>query len=284
VADRRPSRPRQGGLVTITGGTFLMGTDDPDAVAHDREGPVRPVTVPTFRIAPTTVTNAQFGRFVAATGHVSEAETIGWSFVFHLLLHPAARGSVLSERVPRAPWWLPVRGATWAAPEGPGSDVADRPDHPVVHVSLPDALAYCAWAGARLPSEAEWEFAARGGLEQARYPWGDELAPRGRHRCNIWQGAFPVHNTAEDGYVGTAPARSFRPNGYGLYNTSGNVWELTCDAWDPADPATADRIAIRGGSYLCHASYCNRYRVAARTSTTTDSTAGNIGFRVAAGG
>jgi formylglycine-generating enzyme required for sulfatase activity len=151
----------------------------------------------------------------------------------------------------------------------------------VVHVSWNDAIAYCAWSGARLPTEAEWEYAARGGLVQARYPWGDELTPHGRHRCNIWQGRFPELNTAEDGYLGTAPVKSFPPNGFGLYEVAGNVWEWTADRFDEPGAEPGAQV-IRGGSYLCHASYCNRYRVSARTGNTPDSSAGNTGFRLAA--
>lgn len=272
----QPSRvARQ--LLTLPGGRFLMGTDDPEGFPADAEGPVREVAVEPFRIAATTVTNAQFAIFVKATGHITEAERFGFSFTFGAFLADAVAG--ISPPVAGVPWWRAVEGASWRHPEGPGSHVTDRQNHPVVHVSWNDAQAYCAWAGTRLPTEAEWEYAARGGLEQRRYPWGDELTPGGRHMCNIWQGEFPDLNTAADGYVGTAPVKSFRPNGFGLYNTVGNVWEWCADWFTPGEESSR---AMRGGSYLCHDSYCNRYRVAARSSNTPDSSTGNIGFRVAA--
>jgi sulfatase modifying factor 1 len=264
-----------------------MGSEDDDANAGDGEGPVREVDVAPFRIDPVTVTNARFAAFVKDTGYVTEAERFGWSFVFHLLIPPTLARSI-TQAAAATPWWLPVDGAYWRAPEGPGSDVGTRRNHPVVHVSWHDAMAFCEWAGARLPTEAEWEYAARGGLEQARYPWGDELTPRGRHRCNIWQGRFPDVNTQDDGHLGTAPVNAYAPNGYGLHNVAGNVWEWTADpfegradAGDGAESSEGAR-AMRGGSYLCHASYCNRYRVAARTANTPDSSAGNIGFRITA--
>jgi formylglycine-generating enzyme required for sulfatase activity len=252
-----------------------MGSDDPDCFPADREGPVREVTLAPFAIAACAVTNAQFAAFAKATGYETEAERFGWSFVFHRFVPAGLAGTVLGS-VEAAPWWLALPGACWRRPEGPGSSVGTRQSHPVVHVSWNDAQAYCAWAGVRLPTEAEWEYAARGGLVGKRFPWGDELVRDGAWRCNIWQGSFPDHDTGEDGYAGTAPARSFRPNGYGLYNVSGNVWEWCADDWD------ADGKVIRGGSYLCHDSYCNRYRVAARTFNTPDSSTGHTGFRCAA--
>lgn len=282
VSSRRAER-RHASFAVLPGGEFLMGTDDPEGFPQDLEGPVRSVTVAAFRMAVTTVTNRQFTDFIGDTGYATDAEKFGWSYVFHLLLHPAARGAVMDAYLPEAPWWLAVRGATWASPDGPGSSTEEHGDHPVVHVSHQDALNYCEWAGARLPTESEWEYAARGGLDQARYPWGDHLTPSGQHRCNIWQGDFPRVNTGEDGHLGTAPARSFPPNGFGLYNMAGNVWELTADAWVDADGSISPDVRpIRGGSYLCHESYCNRYRVAARSRTTSDSSTGNTGFRLAA--
>ncbi|WP_432280682.1 formylglycine-generating enzyme family protein [Streptomyces luomodiensis] len=274
-------------MALLPGGTFLMGTEDAEGFPADGEGPVREVTVAPFRIDVHAVTNERFARFVRETGHTTEAERFGWSYVFAGFLPAALRRG--APRPEGAPWWCGVEGASWRAPEGPGSEVGERADHPVVHISWNDAVAYCRWAGVRLPTEAEWEYAARGGLERRRYPWGDELTPGGEHRCNIWQGRFPVKNTAEDGYRGTAPVDAFEPNGFGLYNVSGNVWEWCADWWstdhtdrprtDPRGPATGTAKVMRGGSYLCHHSYCNRYRVAARTCNTPDSSTGNLGFR-----
>ncbi|MBR7672891.1 formylglycine-generating enzyme family protein [Streptomyces daliensis] len=273
-ARRLPAAEGPAKMVALPGGTFRMGNEDEAANPGDGEGPVREVTVEAFRIDPQTVTNTRFAAFVKDTGYVTSAERFGWSYVFAGLLDP----SVVRTAPPAdgTPWWRGVEGAYWRAPEGPGSSVGDRARHPVVHVSWEDAAAFAAWAGKRLPTEAEWEYAARGGLDQARYPWGDELLPRGRWRCNIWQGRFPVVNTAEDGHIGTAPADAYRPNGYGLYNTVGNVWEWCAGPFGAEDE---ERRAMRGGSYLCHDSYCNRYRVAARTGNTPDSSTGNLGFR-----
>ena len=284
------------GMAAIPGGSFTMGGDEPDAFPGDGEGPVRTVELRPFYIDTTCVSNAQFAAFVKSTGYVTEAEQFGWSYVFHLLLALQARNHIMQGTVPQAPWWLAVEGATWRAPEGPGSTFANRQNHPVVHVSWNDAVAYCTWAGKRLPTEAEWEMAARGGLERTQFPWGNDLTPRGKHRCNIWQGEFPIVNTADDGYLGTAPVTAFAPNAYGLYNTSGNVWEWCSDWWsttwhadacsdtrvNPHGPLSGTDKVTRGGSYLCHASYCNRYRVAARTHNTPESSTGHIGFRCAA--
>jgi sulfatase modifying factor 1 len=268
------ARGNTDGMVLLDGGPFLMGTDVADGFPEDGEGPIRKVTVAPFWIDPLPITNERFARFVDATGFVSEAEREGWSFVFGGLLPDDFEDTAA---VAEAQWWRQVFGATWRHPEGPQSDVADRADHPVVHVSWNDAQAYCAWAGVRLPTEEEWEFAARGGLEQARYPWGDELTPDGRWMCNIWQGTFPVRNTLEDGYLGAAPAGSFPANGFGMRDVSGNTWDWVADRFAPGGPT----MVIRGGSYLCHDSYCNRYRVAARTFNTPDSSTGNMGFRCA---
>nr|WP_227872377.1 formylglycine-generating enzyme family protein [Paenibacillus albus] len=277
------------GMVFLHGGEFLMGTDDQDGFPGDGEGPIRRVVIDPFYIDPCAVSNAEFKAFVDATGYVTEAEDFGSSFVFHLLVPPEAAAKV-TQAVQQTPWWWNVEGACWRNPEGPSTGVEDRMDHPVIHISWNDAMAYCRWSGKRLPTEAEWEYAARGGLVQKRYPWGDLLKPEGEHRCNIWQGKFPDKNNASDGYAGTAPVRAFAPNGYGLYNMSGNVWEWCSDRFsasfhvngprdNPQGPPAGDARVLRGGSYLCHKSYCNRYRVAARSRNTPDSSTGNIGFR-----
>lgn len=256
---------------SLEGGTFLMGAEGPECVLADHEGPVREVEVGAFSIDPCAVSNRRFAAFVEATDYVTDAERYGWSFVFGGLLpdeFPDTRGAV------QAPWWRQVFGAWWRQPEGPHSSIEECADHPVVHVSWRDAQAFCRWSGVRLPTEAEWEYAARGGLVQKRFPWGDELEPGGEHRMNVWQGTFPSQNTLEDGFLGTCPVDAFPANGYGLHNTSGNVWEW-CEDLFGADEARA----TRGGSYLCHHSYCNRYRVAARSSNTANTSTGNTGFR-----
>ncbi|MCE5168676.1 formylglycine-generating enzyme family protein [Paenibacillus profundus] len=276
-------------FVRLQGGAFWMGTEDAEAFPADGEGPMRQVTVDAFAISPYAVTNEDFARFVAATGYVTEAERFDWSYVFHLLASENVTAAAIGSPV-STPWWLAVQGAFWLQPEGPDSSIAVRMNHPVVHISWNDALAYCDWAGLRLPTESEWEFAARGGLERKRYPWGDLLKPDEEHRCNIWQGKFPVKNNASDGYIGTAPVNTYQSNGYGLYNVSGNVWEWCADwftanpaergpAVNPRGPQAGAERTMKGGSYLCHKSYCNRYRVGARSKNTPDSSTGNIGFR-----
>ncbi|MEV4613557.1 formylglycine-generating enzyme family protein [Kitasatospora sp. NPDC049258] len=274
-----PAAPGPGPGVRLAGGEFSMGSADALAYPADGEGPVRRVEVGPFTIDAHCVSNARFRAFVEATGHLTDAERYGASFVFGGLLpedFPPTRA------VAAAPWWREVLGADWRHPEGPRSGLAGREDHPVVHVSWRDAAAYCAWAGRRLPTEAQWEYAARGGLEQQPFPWGTELRPGGRHRMNVWNGTFPDRNTREDGYLGTCPVDAFEPNGYGLYNMTGNVWEWTADPFEPGPPAAGAARALRGGSYLCHASYCRRYRVSARMANTPESSTGNIGFRVVA--
>ncbi len=277
-------------LVQLPGGSFMMGSDDADGFPGDGEGPVREVRLSPYRIARCAVSNREFGDFVRATQYITSAERAGASFVFYLQVAQAVRDAI--RRVPSGlPWWLPVEGACWQRPEGPGSHIHARLDHPVVHISWFDAQAYCVWAGKRLPSEAQWEYAARGGLAGKRYPWGDLLEPQGRPRCNIWRGDFPA-GPAPGWQPGTQPVTSFDPNGHGLYNMAGNVWEWCEDWFDPAyhaqtaalDPfqsVPTGRRSMRGGSFLCHVSYCNRYRVAARNSNTPESTSSNCGFRVA---
>ncbi|NOX29418.1 MAG: formylglycine-generating enzyme family protein [Actinobacteria bacterium] len=274
-------------LISLAGGEFQMGTADKFGFPADGEGPVRDVTVDSFSISATTVSNAQFSEFVTATGYQTEAEHFGWTFVFHLFLpddFPPTRA------VAAAPWWRQVEGACWSNPFGPQSDLQGLYDHPVTHVSWNDAVAFCSWAEVRLPTEREWEFAARGGLDQQRYPWGDNFDPDGRTMCNIFEGTFPTENTAADGFIGTAPVKAFEQNGFGLHNVAGNVWEW-CHDWfgtipgsSPTGPDRGEAKVMRGGSYLCHDSYCNRYRVGARSSNTADSSTGNLGFRVAADG
>lgn len=268
---RRDGDPHDG-MVVLGGGRTLVGSEDPD---HPEEWPVREVDVAPFAVGRCTVSNGDFAAFVAATRHRTDAQERGWSFVFGGLLpddFPPTRG------VAAAPWWREVHGADWAHPEGPQSGIEHREQHPVVHVSRRDAEAYAAWRGGRLPTEWEWEHAARGGLTGDPFPWGRDLEPSGEHRMNVWQGTFPSEDTGADGWRGTAPVDEFPANGFGLHNCTGNVWEWCAGPWSPVDLTGVSR----GGSYLCHASYCRRYRVSARQSHSADSTAGNLGFRLAA--
>ena len=284
----------------IPGGTFAMGDPFDEGYPADGETPVHHVQLSSFSMDVTAVTNQQFAAFIDNTGYRTESEVYGTSAVFHLAVQ-ASQPDILGTAA-GTPWWLNVRGADWAHPSGPLSSWEENADHPVTQISHTDALAYCAWAGRSLPTEAQWEFAARGGLEQARYPWGDELHGVGEdgqleHRCNIWQGTFPTVNTVDDGFLATAPVKSFDPNGYGLYQTSGNVWEWCADWFlpkyyksclanglmtDPVGPTIGRGRVMRGGSYLCHDSYCNRYRLAARSSNSPESASGNCGFRTVA--
>ena len=287
----RASGPANAGIFArLPGGWFQMGADDAPH-PEDGEGPARQVFVDPFEIAQTAVTQQDFAAFVRQTGYRTVAERAGGSFVFFAL----AGSATPAQSVQQAPWWRMVDGASWRCPNGPSHPTTARapaqPDHPVTHIAHEDALAFCHWAGVRLPHEAEWEFAARGGLDAQPFPWGETLTPEGAHRCNIWQGRFPDHNTAEDGFSGTAPVTSFAPNGFGLFNMTGNVWEWTADRFtnlhsprpvrNPRGPLSGATWVAKGGSYLCHASYCARYRTSSRQPLAPDTTTGNLGFRVA---
>lgn len=302
-----PDYPPPEGMVWIPGGTFIMGSDD----GPEDEQPAHEVTIDGFWMDRYEVTNAEFAKFVAATGYVTSAEKP---------LPPGPYGEVRPEAnvpgslvfVPPSPdqvgdnpfredpltWWKYVPGACWKHPEGPGSDINGRENHPVVHISWEDAVAYCRWAGKRLPTEAEWERAARGGLERQTYCWGNELRPNATIQANTWQGQFPKQNTLEDGYLRTSPVGTFPPNGFGLYDMSGNVWEWCHDWYDPgyyhispkknpkgppSSPGSANvplptRVR-RGGSYLCADNYCRRYLPAARDSNAPVDSASHTGFR-----
>lgn len=293
---------RTDGMVWIAGGEFAMGSND----FYREERPARRATAPNFWIDAHPVTNAQFAAFVDATGFVTLAERQPDPALYPqadpALLCP---GSLVFMQPPSRvrlgdyrQWWAYVPGASWQHPRGPESDLAGLADHPVVHVSFADASAYAEWRGKALPSEIEWEFAARGGLEGATYPWGDEFAPGGRQMANTWQGEFPWQNTALDGYERTSPVKSFPPNGYGLYDVAGNVWEWTATRYGSAPGGASDseppksccipsggpdalniRHVVKGGSHLCAPSYCLRYRPAARQGQTLDTSTSHIGFR-----
>ncbi|WP_298859477.1 formylglycine-generating enzyme family protein [uncultured Sulfitobacter sp.] len=272
--------------VEITGGTALVGTNNP-LVADDGEGPLRKTQIKPFRLGRTCVTNRSFADFVQATSYVTEAERFGWSFVFWSQV-PA---HIQTDGIPGLEWWRKVEGAYWRDPDGSTTDIIEAaPEDPVVHVSWNDAVAYAAWAGGRLPTEAEWEHAARGGLGDVPFPWGArEPDDSGHFPCNIWQGVFPKSNTGGDGYVGLAPAKSFQPNGFGLYNIVGNNWEWTAEPFKIKSLKKSVKTKLsqmqgfkllKGGSALCHKSYCYRYRIAARTGNSPDSTTSYQGFRV----
>ena len=250
---------------------------------------MRKQRISAFQIDTTAVSNQRFAEFVDATGFVTEAERLGWAFVFFQHL-PASTDVEDTLGVAAANWWRKVEGATWRCINGPGTESAWQPDHPVVQVSQNDASAFAAWAVGRLPTEAEWEHAARGGLGDVRFPWGDSEPDDEQHfPCNIWQGHFPHTNTAADGYATTAPVQSFAPNGYGLFNLVGNVWEWTCSPYALRSlRSTAQKqknrmkgaVVLKGGSFMCHKSYCYRYRIAARTGNTPDGGASHTGFRL----
>jgi formylglycine-generating enzyme required for sulfatase activity len=304
------------GMVWIPGGEFVMGSDGPEANAD--EGPAHPVRVDGFWMDATEVTNAQFAEFVEATGYVTIAErALDWEELQKQLppgaLKPPeealAPGSLVFV-APRAPvpledlskWWIWTPGANWRNPEGSGSSIEDRTNHPVVHVAWEDAVAYAEWGGKRLPTEAEWEFAARGALEGKPFSWGDEFRPDGAYMANTFQGRFPNGDTSADGFAAPAPVGSFPPNGYGLHDTIGNVWEWCADWYrpdahrahrrgevalnprgpaaghDPAQPFQPVR-ATKGGSFLCSEMYCSNYRPSARIGTAADSGMSHLGFR-----
>lgn len=311
-----PSAEALPGMVWIPGGEFVMGSDDRDAPHTER--PAHPVRVDGFWIDATEVTNAEFRRFVEATGYKTTAERpVDWEQLKSQLppgtpkppeeqLKPGSlvfsppKGAVPLGDASR--WWAWVQGADWRHPEGPDSTIDGKDDHPVVSVSWDDAAAYASWAGKRLPTEAEWEYAARGGLERKTFAWGDEFRPGGRLLANTWQGRFPDRNTGEDGHPRTAPVKSFPPNAFGLYDMVGNAWEWCSDwyrpdgyardagrgvvvnpegpdaSFDPDEPFQPKRVT-RGGSFLCAENYCSSYRPAARRGTATDSGMSHLGFR-----
>jgi formylglycine-generating enzyme len=300
-------RPRPG-MVWIPGRTFLMGSDH----HYPEEAPAHWVTVAGFWIDRHTVTNREFARFVHKTGYVTVAERAPDPADY-----PGARPDLLvpASTVFRQPahrvdlhdpynWWTYVPGASWRHPQGPGSSVRNKPDHPVLHVAWADVQAYARWAGKQPPTEAEWELAARGGLDGATYAWGEELTLGGHWMANTWQGEFPIENLKLDRYEGTAPVGSFPPNGYGLHDMIGNVWEWTADWYqahaetshacctvtdprggdrersrDPRDPAAIPRKVMKGGSHLCAPNYCRRYRPAARMAQPIDTSTSHLGFR-----
>lgn len=276
-------------MIYLEGGTFTMGTDDPQ-IPPDGESPARQVSIDAFYLDVYEVSNAEFELFVNDTGYKTESEQFGDSFVLEMMISKEVKDQI-DKAVASAPWWLPVKGADWRHPFGPDTNLTGKMDHPVIHVSWNDALAFCKWAGKTLPTEAEWEYAARGGLKNRLFPWGNKLLPKDEHRMNIWQGKFPTENLGADGYVGTAPVTAFPPNKFGLYNTVGNVWEWVQDWWairhqkgplqNPTGPQTGRDKVKKGGSYMCHKSYCYRYRCAARSQNTPDSSASNLGFRCA---
>ncbi|MBL9078846.1 MAG: formylglycine-generating enzyme family protein [Planctomycetes bacterium] len=292
-------------MVFVAGGEAVLGSQ-----CGDRDAPLHRVRLDGFWLDAAEVTNAQFARFVAATGYVTDAERVpGEADVPGLPADQRFAGSLVFTPPPDAVdlrhfwrWWTFVRGADWRHPTGPGSSIDDRSDHPVVHVSWRDASAYAAWAGKRLPTEAEWEFAARGGLDRQRYVWGDEARPDGRWMANIWQGTFPRENRTEDGFATTNPVQAFPPNRFGLFGMSGNVWEWCsdryhpngygdgaavlvnpqgpADSFDPQEPGVEKRV-LRGGSYLCSDVYCLGYLPGTRMKSTPDTSLCHTGFRCA---
>jgi formylglycine-generating enzyme required for sulfatase activity len=295
-----PTIARREDMVWIPGGTFLMGSN----AFYREERPVRSESVDGFWIDRSPVTNAEFQRFVEATGYATYSERVPTAEIYpDAVPEFLVPGSLVFVKPPHPvslrdhrAWWAYVPGANWRCPNGPNSSIDRKSEHPVVHVTYEDAQAYALWAGKELPSEVEWEFAARGGLEGAAYPWGDAANPEGRFMANTWQGRFPFENLAEDGYEGTSPVDAFPPNGYGLYDMVGNVWEWTATSYlanNPADKSCCHRdtgdqssrlLVVKGGSHLCAPNYCLRYRPAARQGETADSSTCHIGFRCIARG
>lgn len=278
-------------MVFIEGGIFPMGTNKVVFIA-DGEGPERSVKIKSFYLDKYEVSNREFEMFVKETKYKTEAEKFGNSFVMDKHVSSETLKKI-SQQVAAAPWWIPVDGSDWRHPEGPDSTIKNRMDYPVTHVSWNDAIEYCKWAGKRLPTEAEWEYACRGGKTDRLFPWGNTVNPKGKHWMNIWHGQFPNENTKDDGYEMTAPVTEFpEQNNFGLKNIIGNVWEWTQDWWEtqhtpefkdnPKGPAKGTDKVKKGGSFMCHESYCYRYRCAARSQNTPDSSASNLGIRCAA--
>ena len=280
-------------MIKVPSGEYEIGTNAKDGFESDKEGPKTKVYVEEFQIDETSVTNEEFSLFIKETGYVTEAEAFGWSFVFHFFLSEETKR--ISTLVPNMANWYAVPEANWRQPEGRGTTIDERMTHPVVHISRNDALAFCRWSGKRLPTEIEWEIAAKGGTTFDKYPWGANLLEGSTYHCNIWQGDFPLTNTLDDGFASTAPAAYYEPNGYGIYQMIGNVWEWClnpsridlevfkrCDNdffWERFQGVDDNMYATKGGSFLCHQSYCKRYRIAARNQNSGMSSANNIGFR-----
>jgi len=278
------------GMIELSGGQFMMGADTHVENSRDREGPAKPAQIKPFAIDPTPVTNQMFRQFVRKTKYRTEAEDYGWSFVLDLLASAAIRNDKETQKLPNAEHWLAVVGAWWRQPEGPDSTIKGREEHPVVHVSHKDAVAYCAHVNKRLPTETEWECAARGGLE-SDYPWGAEAQHEGKHMMNVWQGEFPNRNTEADGYIGTAPVDAYPANQYGMQSALGNVWEWTATVYSHSqkgkdgaeEPA---KLVLRGGSYVdsVDGAWNHRARASTRMGNTADSGSHNSGFRCARDG
>ncbi|WP_412758936.1 formylglycine-generating enzyme family protein [Metabacillus fastidiosus] len=273
-------------MVKIPAGEFLVGSENEDSLVADGETFRRKVNIESFYMDQFAVTNEQFSSFIEETGYITDAEKFEWSFVFHLFVSEKIERDIVGS-TEQAPWWIGVKGAYWKQPEGRYSSIENRLNHPVVHVSWNDANAFAKWAGKRLPTEAEWEYAAASGVINRKFPWGNELHQDGKHHCNVWQGEFPYVNTGEDGFLNTAPVDSYEPNEFGLFNMSGNVWEWSEDTFTNQPVKNTNLLdpsikLVKGGSYLCHKLYCNRYRISARTFNTVDSSTGHMGFRCVA--